>query len=727
MTGRRRRPGDEFAEERPWTAGEQPGGYPRTDGAEPPWSPVQAPETGQEPTSGGRPGRHSAAPPPAPRAPSRQAPPGQAPPGQAPPGQAPPGQAPPGQAPSRQAREPDERYSRPRPSGAPTARFPVQRGRRPAGPPPAGPPPAGPPPAPGEAGYPGRRDQLSAPGDPYAAGADRYPGTTDGFPEPGKPGRSARDPYPDARRSARGVPDGGQEGSSRNPETPGWRPGRRDSDPPTGETYPGGVNPRRARDGNDYGARDGYGSRGARDDHAPGRDGYGARDGYGPRDGHTPGHDNRGARDGYGSRGARDDHAPGRDGYGARDSRGARDGYVPGRDDYDTGSVRDDYDDFWAPDDREPGDGPGGWGSGGRGSGGRGGGNDRPVRPKRRRRGRYAALIAVFAILIPLAVGAFFAYRAIAGRFFPADYSGAGTGQVVVQIQSGDTATVVGDRLFTLGVVASSRAFVLAAEASPKASSLQPGFYRMHKQMNATLAFNLLLKPSARIQLTVTIPEGLRESQIIPTLAHGSGIPLANYQQALRKTSTLGLPPYAHGNPEGYLFPATYSIQPNMTAASVLQAMVKSFNQEAASVNLTQAAARVHLTPAQVIVVASLAQAEGGKISDFAKITRVIYNRLAAGMKLQFDSTVLYGVHAYGIQASNQQLTSNSRYNTYKYAGLPPGPIDSPGDAAIRAALHPATGNWLYFVTVNPKTKQTNFTSSYSVFQQWQAQLNGGG
>src|SRR6202021_1484423 len=112
----------------------------------------------------------------------------------------------------------------------------------------------------------------------------------------------------------------------------------------------------------------------------------------------------------------------------------------------------------------------------------------------------------------------------------------------------------------------------------------------------------------------------------------------------------------------------------------------------------------------QVIVVASLAQAEGGKVSDFPKIARVIYNRLHAGMKLQFDSTVLYGLHAYGTRASSQQLNSNSPYNTYKYAGLPPGPIDSPGDAAIRAALHPAAGNWLYFVTVNPKTKQTDFT-----------------
>jgi UPF0755 protein len=253
---------------------------------------------------------------------------------------------------------------------------------------------------------------------------------------------------------------------------------------------------------------------------------------------------------------------------------------------------------------------------------------------------------------------------------------------------------------------------------------LQPGFYLMHKHMNATLAFNLLLKPSSRIQHMVTIPEGLRESQILAALGQSSGIPVADYKKVLRNTAALGLPSYARGNPEGYLFPATYAIQPHMTAAGVLQAMVQSFNAEAANVNLTQAAAGVHLTPAQVIVVASLAQAEGGKVSDFPKIARVIYNRLHAGMKLQFDSTVLYGLHAYGIRASSQQLNSNSPYNTYKYAGLPPGPIDSPGDAAIRAALHPAAGNWLYFVTVNPKTKQTDFTSSYAVFQQLQAQLN---
>ena len=138
---------------------------------------------------------------------------------------------------------------------------------------------------------------------------------------------------------------------------------------------------------------------------------------------------------------------------------------------------------------------------------------------------------------MPLAVGGFFAYRAISAHFFPPDYSSAGTGHVTVQIRPGDTATTVGDRLFALGVVASTRAFVNAAEHSQKASALQPGFYRLHKHMKATLAFSLLLKPSSRIQVKVTIPEGWRESQITAALGQNSGIPLSDYKQALRNTS----------------------------------------------------------------------------------------------------------------------------------------------------------------------------------------------
>jgi UPF0755 protein len=321
-------------------------------------------------------------------------------------------------------------------------------------------------------------------------------------------------------------------------------------------------------------------------------------------------------------------------------------------------------------------------------------------------------LIAVLVILTPIAVAVFFAFRFVEGKYFPADYSTAGTGQVVVQVQSGQTATSVAPRLVTLGVVASSRAFVLAAEHSPNQTGLEPGFYRLRKHMKASTAYALMLSPSSRVQNKITIPEGWRVSQILAALGAHSGIPAADFQKALASPGSLGLPSYANGKPEGYLFPATYDIQPSQTATAVLHGMVAQFNSYAASINLTKAAAGANLTPTQLVTVASLLQAEGGRLSDYPKIARVVYNRLAAGMPLQFDSTVLYGLGQFGTAATNAQLQSTSPYNTYKYKGLPPGPIDSPGSAAFQAALHPAAGNWLYFVS--NKNGVTKFSSTLS-------------
>jgi len=241
--------------------------------------------------------------------------------------------------------------------------------------------------------------------------------------------------------------------------------------------------------------------------------------------------------------------------------------------------------------------------------------------------------------------------------------------------------------------------------------------------MQASLAYAALLDPQNVVALTITIPEGWRESRIIATLAADDPhITQAAFNQALTSKS-LGLPSYADGKPEGYLFPDTYQIPPGATALSVLQQMTQAFSTQAANLNLTEAAKSVRLSPAQVITVASLVQAEGGSAADFPKIARVIYNRLAQGMKLELDSTVFYALNEYGIAATDQQLTTNSPYNTYKYPGLPPGPIDSPGAAAIKAALQPSSGNWLYFVTVNPKTGETLFTASEAQFEQYEAEL----
>jgi len=350
-------------------------------------------------------------------------------------------------------------------------------------------------------------------------------------------------------------------------------------------------------------------------------------------------------------------------------------------------------------------------------------GPEGPQGPRRRRFRWLAPLAALLVILIPVAIGGAYAYRLYMNRYHPADYSGPGTGHVVVQVPSGASASSLGPELTKLGVVASARAFVLAAEHSSNPNGLLPGFYGMHLHMQASLAYALLLNPKNLVQVTVTIPEGWRLSQIVAYLGAKSGIPTSAYQAVLKNPAQLHLPAYSGGKPEGYLFPATYEVVPHETALGVLTAMVQRYEQEAVALNLPTAARQVHLTESQVIIMASLVQAEGGKVSDYPKIARVIYNRLAHGIPLQLDSTVLYGLNTYGIIANDQQLASSSPYNTYKHNGLTPGPIDSPGAAAIQAVLDPASGDWIYFVTVNPKTGETLFTASEAQFEQYRAEL----
>jgi uncharacterized YceG family protein len=342
---------------------------------------------------------------------------------------------------------------------------------------------------------------------------------------------------------------------------------------------------------------------------------------------------------------------------------------------------------------------------GGRGGGGWDDGGGTPRRRSTIR--RLAPWIALLVILTPLLIGGLYIYHLYENKYHPADYAGPGTGSVTVQVNSGDTAFSLGPRLQSLGVVASARAFELAAEQTTSTTStttgnppgLEAGFYKLHMHMQASLAWAALLNPKDRVQLNVTIPEGKRASQVILILAKETSIPASKFQAVINSPAQLGLPSYANGKVEGYLFPATYTIQPNETAAQILKAMVQRYDIEAQAINISSAAHAVHLSPAQVIIEASLAQAEGGSVSDYPKIARVIANRLAIGMHLQFDSTVLYGLGKYAVSATIAETRTPGPYNTYLNAGLPVGPICNPGNAAIQAVLHPASGNWLYFLT----------------------------
>jgi len=343
-------------------------------------------------------------------------------------------------------------------------------------------------------------------------------------------------------------------------------------------------------------------------------------------------------------------------------------------------------------------------------------------RPPKRRRSR-AGMVALVVIVMFLGgiVGAgVYGYSWYAKRH--ADWTGSvGYGSVIVKVVPGEVACsqTMEDTLVRDGVVASASAFCSAAKASISASALEPGYFRLHKHMGAALAWALIINPKSRVQTTVGVPDGMRASKVIALLAAKTGIPLSQFQSALKDTSALGLPSWAKGNYEGFLWPATYPIQPGTSALGILQMMVKQANTEMASMNLAADAQRAQFTEYEVITAASLLEGEVPP-QYYAKVARVIDNRLnqVPPWDLQLDSTVAYAVDKYVYNLTQSDLNVNSPYNTFKHADLPPGPIDSPDAAAIQAVLHPAHGTWLYFVTVNKKGL-TLFTSSQSQFQIW--------
>jgi UPF0755 protein len=197
---------------------------------------------------------------------------------------------------------------------------------------------------------------------------------------------------------------------------------------------------------------------------------------------------------------------------------------------------------------------------------------------------------------------------------------------------------------------------------------------------------------------------------------------VSEFVQVLDNPGVLPLPPWAEQRPEGFMFPATYDLVGDETAEQVLSILVERFDQSATTLDLVARAEEIGRTPYEVLTVASLVQAEVLP-EDMRKAAAVIYNRLDEGMPLQFDSTVSYALGITELQLSAEQLATDSPYNTYENEGLPPTPINSPGEAALEAALDPAKAKWLYFVTVNPDTKETKFARDYDQFLELKGQL----
>ncbi len=330
-----------------------------------------------------------------------------------------------------------------------------------------------------------------------------------------------------------------------------------------------------------------------------------------------------------------------------------------------------------------------------------------------RRRARAAAIVALICVAALLIGGGFLGWRALL-KLQGADgedYPGPGEGQVVVEIADGLPIKSIGSLLAQKNVVASQGAFVRAAQDNQDSLMVRPGWYKLRERMSAKQALEALLDPSSRAELRVTIPEGLRAPEIMQRLAAARGLPVEQFNSALTHPD-LGLPDYARGKTEGFLYPSTYEFSPNATALQMVQAMITRYTTKTQEIKIDQLAPR--RSAEQILIIASLVQAEAKHAPDFPKVARVIYNRLEKPMPLQFDSTVNYALGRTKVRVSIKDTQVNSPYNTYRNPGLPPGPINSPGEQAIQAALQPAVGNWLFFVTVDEQSGQTKFVDTYA-------------
>ena len=328
---------------------------------------------------------------------------------------------------------------------------------------------------------------------------------------------------------------------------------------------------------------------------------------------------------------------------------------------------------------------------------------------------------SAFAVLLALAVlagGGYFAYSKgkslLAGFGASPDYSGDGKVAVTVKIPKGTSVSGIGEILVEKTVIKSTDAWSDATAGSSEVTTIQAGSYRMKTELPAKEALAILLNPSeSRIRSQVTLREGLTLDQQVADLVKGTKISKKSFTAALDKPKTLGLPAYAKERPEGFLYPQTYETTDQTTATTLIKQMTSEYVSVTKSIDFTSRADDNDMTAYNALIIASIVEREAGRDEDRAKVARVLYNRLDDGMRLQLDSTVAYANKSFKtVTTTDKERANKSPYNTYQHDGLPPGPISAPGKASLEAAVNPAAGDWLFFVTVNLETGETKFAST---------------
>jgi UPF0755 protein len=338
---------------------------------------------------------------------------------------------------------------------------------------------------------------------------------------------------------------------------------------------------------------------------------------------------------------------------------------------------------------------------------------ERAQRAHRRRLSRRGWFFVLIIGLIVAALAAF-AVPKIVDAFSSdtvADYSGSGTGRTVVTVSQGDAASDIGTALFNAHVVKSVAAFTDAAAANPKSTQIQPGRYALPMHISGADALQALLDPTSRVESSnLVVPEGATtldvEASMLECYGDGAKSEIESAMQSrslVDASTTYKVGSSYPSSPEGFLYPATYTCDPKVTPLKALSSMVYRFLKEDRDLQFASAAKKVHLSPYDALIVASIAQSEAKFAQDMPKVARVILNRIGKNRALQFDSTSAYACKIQGIPPAKCVYDKvEGPYNTYLHTGLPPTPIGNPGADAMHAAVNPKAGGWMYFVTVDP-------------------------
>lgn len=291
---------------------------------------------------------------------------------------------------------------------------------------------------------------------------------------------------------------------------------------------------------------------------------------------------------------------------------------------------------------------------------------------------------------------------------------------VQIEVARGLSTREIAEDLLAKGVISNANLFRLTSRLSGADGRLKPGVYDLTTGMSARAVIAALESGPSAIYYTVTIPEGFVIEQIAERLEAQAHIPAAEFTAIAKSGATTFLPGHPNlegvkgGSLEGYLFPKTYRIKKGATAEQVIEMMLDQFDREFGPVDVSTAAAR-GLSPAAVVVIASMIERESKLDKERPLVSSVIYNRLALNMHLEIDATIEYVTRGNQFRLTNRQLRIDSPYNTYRYGGLPPGPISNPGLASLQAAASPATTAYLYYVLTGKDGSHT-FTTNKSDF-----------